>query len=52
MGKFHEYLLAQLRKEGISEIHYIANVEKQPFMPAFLRTPWMMYGVGLIYGKK
>ncbi|SCQ21470.1 class I SAM-dependent methyltransferase [Tannerella forsythia] len=44
--------VAQLRKEGISEIHYIANVEKQPFMPAFLRTPWMMYGVGLIYGKK
>lgn len=43
----------KLKKEGISEIHYIGNVEKREnFIPAFATAPWMLSGVGLIYGRK
>lgn len=42
----------ELKQEGIAEIHYIANVEKQDFVPKFVQAPWMISGVGLIYGKK
>lgn len=31
----------ELKKEGISEIHYIGNLEKTlDFDPAYVRTPW------------
>lgn len=48
MGEF----IAELQREGIKEIHYIANVEKQGFIPTFVQAPWMLHGMGLIYGKK
>ena len=42
-----------LKKEGISEIHYIGNLEKTlDFVPAYVRTPWMISGMGILYGKK
>lgn len=47
-----EEFIEELRREGIKEIHYIANVEKQGFIPAFVQAPWMLHGIGLIYGKK
>lgn len=47
-----EEFLEELRREGIREIHYIANVEKQGFIPGFVQAPWMLKGMGLIYGKK
>ena len=47
-----EEFIEELRREGIEEIHYIANVEKQDFIPAFVQAPWMLKGIGLIYGKK
>lgn len=47
-----EEFMEELRKEGIEEIHYIANVEKQDFIPGFVQAPWMLHGIGLIYGKK
>ena len=42
-----------LKKEDISEIHYIGNLEKTlDFVPAYVRTPWMISGMGILYGKK
>lgn len=39
--------------EGISEVHYIGNLEKKlDFIPGFVTTPWMISGMGIIYGKK
>ena len=42
-----------LKEEGISEVHYIGNLEKKlDFIPGFVTTPWMISGMGIIYGKK
>lgn len=47
-----EAFVEELRREGIAEIHYIANVEKKGFIPKFVQAPWMLSGIGLLYGKK
>jgi len=44
--------IKELKSEGITEVHYIGNVEKEEFIPDFVTAPWMIKGVGLIYGKK
>ena len=42
-----------LKAEGISEIHYIGDLEKKlDFIPGFVTTPWMISGMGILYGKK
>ena len=42
-----------LKAEGISEVHYIGNLEKKlDFIPGFVTTPWMISGMGILYGKK
>lgn len=51
-GDMDEFV-AQLHAEGISEIHFIGDLEqKLDFVPAYARTPWMISGVGILYGKK
>lgn len=48
-----EEFVRELKKEGISEIHYIGNVEKKvDFVPKYVRAPWMISGVGILYGIK
>lgn len=48
-----EEFIRELKREGISEIHYIGNVEKKvDFVPKYVRTPWMISGVGILYGTK
>ena len=48
-----EQFIRELRAEGISEIHYIGNLEKKlDFIPGFVTTPWMISGMGIIYGRK
>nr|WP_294529057.1 hypothetical protein [uncultured Blautia sp.] len=48
-----EEFVRELKKEGISEIHYIGNLEnKLDFIPGFVTTPWMISGMGILYGKK
>lgn len=42
----------QLLREGFQEVHYIPFVERQGFIPAFVQAPWMLHGIGLLYGKK
>lgn len=50
-GNMEEFV-ELLKEEGIQEIHYIANVEKEDFIPKFVQAPWMLYGMGLLYGVK
>ena len=50
-GNMEEFV-AQLRAEGITEIHYIANVEQMVLIPTYMRAPWMMAEIGIIYGRK
>ncbi len=42
----------QLKAEGITEIHYLPEVDQMDFIPGFIRAPWMLYQMGLIYGRK
>jgi len=44
--------IKELKSEGITEVHYIGNVEKEEFIPDFVTAPWMIKGAVLIYGKK
>lgn len=50
-GDMNEFV-EQLKAEGIKEIHYIPDVDQMDFIPGFIRAPWMLYQMGLIYGKK
>lgn len=45
-------VISELKASGVSEINFIPDVEKLGFVPAFVQTPWMISGIGLIYGKK
>ena len=48
-----EQFVRELKAEGISEVHYIGNLEKKlEFIPGFVTTPWMIRGMGILYGKK
>ncbi|MBU5480712.1 class I SAM-dependent methyltransferase [Blautia sp. MSJ-19] len=48
-----EQFVRELKAEGISEVHYIGNLEKKlDFIPGFVTTPWMISGMGIIYGRK
>lgn len=49
-GDMEEFTQELLRSGTVSEIHYIPNIEKQPFVPGFVTAPWMINGAGLIYG--
>ncbi len=43
--------LKELEESGtVSEIHYIANIENQDFVPKFVTAPWMIKNAGLIFG--
>lgn len=48
-----EELIQELKAEGITEIHYEPNTEKQDFIPGFVTwAPWMLHGLGILYGVK
>lgn len=47
-----EEFVEELRREGISELHYEAHTERLPFIPAFVKAPWMLTGMGILYGIK
>lgn len=51
-GDMDEFV-RELKEEGISEGHYIGNLEKKlDFIPGFVKSPWMISGVGILYGRK
>ena len=42
-----------LFNDEFSVVQYIVNLEmKLDFIPRFVTTPWMISGMGIIYGKK
>lgn len=47
-----DVLIRELEASGIQEIHFIPAVEKLGFVPKFVQTPWMLHGIGLLYGRK
>ena len=48
-----EDFVEELRKEGITEVHYMHRIENVcGFIPYFVRAPWVLRGVGLLYGVK
>ncbi len=48
-----EEFVEELKKEGITEIHYIGNLEKKlDFIPGYAAAPWMISGMGILYGRK
>ena len=48
-----EQFVRELKAEGISEVHYIGNLEKKlDFIPGFVTAPWMISGMGIIYRRK
>lgn len=48
-----DQFVEMLKAEGISEIHYIGNLEKKlDFIPGFVTMPWMISGMGILYGRK
>ena len=42
----------ELRREGFQEVYYIPFIERERWIPKYAQGPWMLYGVGLLYGKK
>jgi SAM-dependent methyltransferase len=44
-------MIAELRVSGISEIN-MTNTSEMEIIPKFLRTSFMLGGIGIIYGKK
>jgi len=49
-GDMEAFCEELLRSGTVKEIHYIPNIEKQPFVPGFVTAPWMIRNAGLIYG--
>lgn len=45
-------LAEELKNEGISEIHYTGALEDKLNFPGYAKTPWMISGVGILYGRK
>ena len=55
MSSYEEMMVfvEELKKEGISEIHYIGNVEKTlDFVPDYVLTAWMISSMCILYGRK
>ena len=48
-----EEFVEELKKEGITEVHYIGSLEKKlDFIPGYATTPWMISEMGILYGRK
>lgn len=48
-----EEFVQELRHVGVAEIHYIGGLEnKWEFVPGYAKTPWVISGVGILYGIK
>ncbi|MDO4268136.1 MAG: class I SAM-dependent methyltransferase [Eubacteriales bacterium] len=50
-GDMNTFIL-ELQKEGIREIHYEPHTERLPFIPWYVKAPWLLNGLGIIYGRK
>lgn len=42
----------QLEAEGISEIHYLPHTENMDCIPWYVKAPWLLSDLGILYGVK
>ncbi len=47
-----EELIRQLQSESITEIHYLPHTENLDCIPKYVRAPWLLSGLGMLYGVK
>ncbi len=47
-----EELVEELKKEGITEVHYLPHTEHMDCIPSYVKTPWLLSGLGMLYGVK
>ncbi|MTK07055.1 MAG: class I SAM-dependent methyltransferase [Hungatella sp.] len=45
-------LVEELKKEGITEIYYIPHTENMKCIPFYVKAPWLLSGLGMLYGVK
>lgn len=50
-GNMEEFV-NELLQDGFEEVRYIPFVEREGWIPTFVQTPWMLHGIGLLYGRK
>jgi len=42
----------ELRQEGVTELHYISHTESLNFIPNYIKVPWILKNMGLLYGRR
>lgn len=47
-----ETLIEELKAEGITEIHYLPHTENLDCIPWYIKAPWLLTGLGILYGVK
>lgn len=47
-----EEFTEQLRAEGITELHYLPHTENLDCIPWYVKAPWLLTGMGILYGIK
>ena len=47
-----EEFIAALKAEGISEIQYIPHTEQLECIPGYVKAPWLLSELGMLYGVK
>ncbi|MDF2887742.1 MAG: methyltransferase family protein [Lacrimispora sp.] len=45
-------LVEELKKEGITEINYLPHTEHMDCIPSYVKAPWLLSGLGILYGVK
>lgn len=45
-------LISQLKAEGITELHYQPHTENLDCIPGYVKAPWLLSGLGILYGVK
>lgn len=47
-----EEFIRLLKAEGVSEIHYEGHTERLSIIPWFVKAPWLLSNMGILYGRK
>lgn len=45
-------LIQELKAEGITELHYRPHTENLTCIPGYVKAPWLLSGLGILYGIK
>lgn len=45
-------LIESLKDEGITEVHYLPHTENLACIPWYVKAPWLLSGLGILYGIK